>query len=54
MGDDNKAEQWKVLCRQAENEKDSRKLMELIAEIDKELERRDLQKAQPKSFPSAR
>jgi len=36
--DQNKTERWKVLCKQAENEKDPEKLLALVQEIDRLLE----------------
>jgi hypothetical protein len=45
MGPENETEKWKDLWRQAEKEPDSRKLMDLIARIDQELEQQDAPKA---------
>ena len=39
MRDNHQQERWKDLCQAAQKEKDSKKLMDLITQIDKELEK---------------
>ena len=39
-----RAEKWKDLCKAAQNESDPAKLMQLVEEINRELEKREDQK----------
>lgn len=52
MADQDPDQRWKALCREAQNEKDSKKLMALVCEIEKELEKQDAQKPHVPSKPS--
>ena len=54
MGEQNQGERWKRLCREAQQEMDSKKLMDLICEIDKEFKKQEIpKKPSSKSAPSA-
>lgn len=51
MPDNRQQERWKDLCQAAQNEKDSKKLMDLITQIDKELEKQEQAKEPPPQPP---
>ena len=51
MPNNRQQERWQDLCRAAQKEKDSKKLMDLITQIDKELEKQDQAKKPPSQPP---
>lgn len=51
MPDNRQQERWRDLCRAAQKEKDPKKLMDLITQIDKELEKQDQGRKSPPQSP---